>query len=108
MKEAGYRLTLFFLWLPNAQLAVERVAHRVAGGGHDVPEETIRRRYRLGLHHFFQTYRYAVDEWWFLNGSTLPPAIVASQSKSDLQVSLPSLFRRIEALYRNQRNDRRE
>ena len=34
----GYEVHLFFLWLPNADMAVARVADRVRAGGHDVPE----------------------------------------------------------------------
>ena len=43
-KVAGYEIHLLFLWLPNADTAVARVADRVRLGGHGVPEATIRRR----------------------------------------------------------------
>jgi predicted ABC-type ATPase len=43
-KRDGYRITLFFLSLPSPEIAVLRVAERVRQGGHDVPEEVIRRR----------------------------------------------------------------
>ncbi len=33
LKQVGYRVVLFFLWLPSADLAVERVASRVQKGG---------------------------------------------------------------------------
>jgi predicted ABC-type ATPase len=56
MKSAGYRIMLFFLWLPNADLAVARVANRVRQGGHSVPEDTIRRKFGLGLRNLFQIY----------------------------------------------------
>ena len=42
----GYYVGLLFMWLPNADMAVQRVAQRVQSGGHDIPEATIRRRYR--------------------------------------------------------------
>jgi len=38
----GYEVCLMFLWLPSPDLAVERVAQRVAQGGHYIPEHTIR------------------------------------------------------------------
>jgi len=46
LKQSGYTFHLVFLWLPSADFAVARVAERVRMGGHDVPEETIRRRYK--------------------------------------------------------------
>jgi predicted ABC-type ATPase len=53
LKASGYEIHMLFLWLPSAEFAVDRVADRVRAGGHDVPAETVRRRYRAGLHNFF-------------------------------------------------------
>lgn len=46
-----------FLWLPSPDIAVARVAERVRLGGHDVPQATIRRRYRAGIRNFFELYQ---------------------------------------------------
>ncbi len=48
-KRAGYEVGLAFVVLNSADLNVERVAERVARGGHDVAEEVIRRRYETSL-----------------------------------------------------------
>ncbi|WAC90685.1 AAA family ATPase [Mycobacterium sp. Aquia_213] len=42
---ASYTVVLHVLLIPE-KLAVERVKHRVAAGGHDVPEAKIRQRYQ--------------------------------------------------------------
>ena len=42
IRQSGYRVLLFFLWLPSADLAVERVANRVQQGGHNVTEDVVR------------------------------------------------------------------
>ena len=39
---SDYEVHLVFVWLPNAEVAVKRVAQRVGSGGHNVPEDTIR------------------------------------------------------------------
>ncbi len=49
MRVRGYRVCMFFLWLPNSEMAMDRVANRVRQGGHNVPAEDIRRRYDSGL-----------------------------------------------------------
>ena len=68
-KHAGYRIDLVFLWLSSTDVAVERVAERVSRGGHDIPEETIRRRYQRGLSNFFSLYQPLADSWqMFDNG----------------------------------------
>lgn len=44
MRSEGYEVHIYFLWLRSTDLALERVAERVAAGGHDVPSATVRRR----------------------------------------------------------------
>ena len=44
-KDAGFRVAMYHVNVRNPALSVSRVAHRVSGGGHDVPEEKIRERY---------------------------------------------------------------
>lgn len=48
-QEKGYFATLVFFWLNSPELVIRRVKTRVLEGGHDIPEETIRRRYESGL-----------------------------------------------------------
>jgi len=60
---AGYHVSLFFLRLPDAETAVARVAERVLQGGHNIPEDVIRRRFAAGLRNFENAYKTAVDAW---------------------------------------------
>lgn len=62
-RAAGYHVRLVFLSLPTAELALDRVAARVACGGHDVPEDVIRRRFAAGLRNFRELYRSIVTSW---------------------------------------------
>jgi predicted ABC-type ATPase len=55
-RASGYRVTLFFLWLPSPEVAVSRVARRVREGGHRIPSDVIRRRYRAGLRNMRHLY----------------------------------------------------
>jgi predicted ABC-type ATPase len=72
LKASGYVFNLLYLWLPSADMAVMRVQERVRLGGHDVPEEIVRRRYRRGLRNFFAVYQEMADHWRFLDNSTVP------------------------------------
>ncbi len=85
-KELGYRVHLFFLWLPNPDMAVLRVANRVKQGGHNIPEHTIRQRYTRGIHNFQSLYRPIVDCWSCLDGSKLPPKLLAQSLGDTLEV----------------------
>ena len=62
-RKQGYHVSLFFLALPDAEVAVARVAERVRQGGHHIPAEVIRRRFAAGLRNFNEAYKPAVDAW---------------------------------------------
>ncbi len=62
----GYRVILYFVELPSEDLAVKRVARRVAAGGHDIPEPAIRRRFARGSKNFHHVFKASVDEWYHL------------------------------------------
>lgn len=59
----GYRVELEYVRLPSVEASLERVAHRVALGGHGVPEADIRRRFDRSLRNLEQLYKPAVDAW---------------------------------------------
>jgi predicted ABC-type ATPase len=96
MKASGYRVVMFFLWLPNADMAVARVENRVKEGGHGVPRVDIRRRYESGVRNVFRLYRPILDSWWLLDGSRLPPSVIAVEEAGRLVVKRKPLYRRIE------------
>ena len=70
LQASGYRVLLFYVWLPEVELAIERVAIRVSQGGHSIPEGTIRQRYTRSVRNFHQLYRPTVDEWTIYDNST--------------------------------------
>jgi len=96
---------VLFLWLESADLAVDRVAARVRLGGHDVPEETVRRRYERGLRNFFQLYLPLLDSWqMFDNSRAGRPRLLASGRENQVQeVANTALWQEISEAYREQR-----
>ncbi len=69
LRESGYQFALVFLLLPSPEIAIARVAQRVASGGHHVPASTIRRRFDRGLANFFALYRPLAESWRVYDGS---------------------------------------
>jgi predicted ABC-type ATPase len=75
-QRSGYIVKLVFLSLPNLDVAIARVAARVAQGGHDVSKTVIRRRFDAGLRNFQDLYRRLVDKWeWYDNSDRTPRLI---------------------------------
>ena len=63
----GYQVVLLFFWLASPEMAIERVAKRVSEGGHNIPAETVIRRYWSGLQNFFNIFAPIVDSWMFFD-----------------------------------------
>jgi predicted ABC-type ATPase len=79
LRATGYDFHLLFLWLCSADLAIERVAQRVRSGGHFVPAEVVRRRYRRGLANLTGLYHPVADTWVIYdNSETGSPLLVAA------------------------------
>ncbi|MBU3710745.1 MAG: Zeta toxin family protein [Limnohabitans sp.] len=72
----GYQVKPWFLSLPNADMAVSRVARRVAQGGHNIPEDIIRRRFKAGLDHFYNNYSKIVNSWALYDSSGMSPKLI--------------------------------
>ncbi len=77
-RATGYHVKLIFLNLPTPELAVARVAARVAQGGHDVAESVIRRRFDSGLRNFMELYRPLVDRWEWYDNSGITPRLISA------------------------------
>lgn len=80
---AGYTVTLLYFWLNSPELAIERVKARVEAGGHNIPEETIRRRYIVGIDYFFHDYAPICERWILADNSQIPFRVIAEGSKMD-------------------------
>lgn len=80
-RSLGYHVSLIFLSLPSADLAMQRVAERVRQGGHGVPEEDVRRRFDRGREHFETLYKPLVDAWMLYDNAREVPVLIASGGK---------------------------
>ena len=83
-QNAGYTVTLLYFWLNSPELAIERVRARVEAGGHDIPEETVRRRYQVGIDYFFHYYSPICERWILADNSQIPFRVIADGSKSEI------------------------
>jgi predicted ABC-type ATPase len=58
-----------YFWLNSPDLAISRVKARVAEGGHHIPEDVIRRRYRRGIQNLLQLFVPVCDDWTVVDNS---------------------------------------
>ncbi len=81
-KASGYQVTLLFFWLNDVELAIERVKMRVSEGGHDIPEDVIRRRYKKGMQNL-QQFTNVADYWIIINSSDSELQFIAEGNLTD-------------------------
>ena len=98
----GYSVTLIFFYLSSQDLAVKRVETRVKEGGHDIPENVIRRRYENGLKNFFNIYSSIVDEWMFIENSGEPYQLIAQKTKSEVIIYIDQIWSELKTKYDEQ------
>lgn len=60
----GYAVILVYVRLPSVEHALARVAHRVAEGGHGIPQDVVRRRFARSAEYLQRIYKPLVDEWY--------------------------------------------
>jgi predicted ABC-type ATPase len=65
------------LWLKSVDLALSRVKERVSRGGHDVPEQVIRRRFDRSMQNFLVHYRHLAEVWTLFDNSGEIPKVIA-------------------------------
>lgn len=102
LKAKGYALHLFFLWIPSPELALARIKERVLEGGHNVPAEDVRRRFKRGLSNFFNLYDVMLDSWTLFDNSKAKPVLIAKRHNSHREILDEKLFE----LFQKMRGDK--
>lgn len=102
VKEAhkhDYNVHLLYFWLSSPELAIYRVAQRVSEGGHNIPEEVIRRRYRLGMENLSKIFIPIVDDWYLYDNSNLDFICIAQGTKDGVsKIFIPNIYSKILSL----------
>ena len=95
LKKKGYRIHVFFLWVPKADLAISRIKSRVAQGGHDVPTQDVLRRFDRSITNFFTLYQSLADSWMLFDNAGVIPILIAKCKNGKLKMINRNLYDKI-------------
>ena len=95
LKDRGYGIHIFYLCVHSIDVALERIAARVRMGGHDVPEDVVRRRYHRGMSNFSKIYQALSDFWAIYDNSTDTPHLIAYKEHDKLDIIDHETYNRI-------------
>jgi predicted ABC-type ATPase len=98
LKAKGYKLHLFFLWIPSVEFAIARVKSRVMEGGHDILVRDVRRRFKRSICNFFKLYQPLLDSWMLFNNAGSSPILIARGKNGSFSVIHRELFEQIKKL----------
>ena len=87
-----WQVNLYYLWLPSVELSVERVAERVEHGGHDIPRESILRRYPRSVYNLLHHYAPLCTQTICLDNSSRMPEEIFVQNAAGRQLKNPELY----------------
>jgi predicted ABC-type ATPase len=90
--DAGFSITIAFLFVESVDICLARVAERVRKGGHDVPEDDIRRRFSRSLGNFWRIYRQLADNWVLLYNGIMAAQDVSAGAGQEIAVHNPQLY----------------
>jgi predicted ABC-type ATPase len=99
LKRRGYQVHFFFLWVSTVELALMRVRGRVSEGGHDIPENVVRRRFDRSIRNFLVHYRRLGDSWTLLDNSRATPTVIAIEKHGDHRIMELTLYENLLARY---------
>jgi predicted ABC-type ATPase len=85
-RDAGYVLKAYFLWVRHPETTIGRIHQRVTEGGHNIPEETSRRRFFKTIQNFFEIYRPVMHSWKLFQNEFPGTRLVAVEKDNRLVV----------------------
>lgn len=80
-KTRGYKIVIYFLYVKNIEININRIKKRVSQGGHSIPTDTVKRRYQRCFNNFWNIYRELSDEWYILNNSENTPQLLLDSNQ---------------------------
>ena len=91
----SYVITSLYLWVQAPEIAIQRVRDRVASGGHNIPEDVLRRRYTTGLKYLFDIYMSICDRWMIADNSGPTFILIAEGDVNRTIIKDEEKFKRI-------------
>lgn len=95
LEKKGYKVHLFFLWVPAPELSLRRIKNRVAAGGHDVPAADVLRRFNRSILNFFRVYAAEASTWMLFDTSDRSPVPVAMRKNGEIIVEDRQAYEKI-------------
>lgn len=95
LRQDGWQIILFFLWIPDAAFSKSRIRERVKHGGHNIPDDAIYRRYPRVIQNFIKIYIPLCDKMICYDNSGPKPVPVFEQDGKNRRIFIQNIYERI-------------
>lgn len=95
LRQDGWQLVLFFLWIPDADFSKNRIRERVKHGGHDIPDDALYRRFPRVMHNLVKIYIPLCDKVVCYDNSRPKPIPVFEQGGKSLRIFNQDVYEQI-------------
>jgi predicted ABC-type ATPase len=95
LRQDGWQVVLFFLWIPDAAFSKSRIRERVKHGGHNIPDDAIYRRYPRIMHNLVKIYIPLCDRVVCYDNSESEPVLVFEKDSTGQKISNNDIYERI-------------
>lgn len=83
-KRQGYKIAIYFVFVESVKISLKRIKNRVKHGGHDIPEEIVKRRFNRTFANFINLYSPLADEWHIIDNTSSPVEIAYGKNGHEI------------------------
>jgi predicted ABC-type ATPase len=95
LRKDGWQIILFFLWIPDTAFSKKRIRERVKYGGHNIPDNTVYRRFPRVMYNFIKIYVPLCDKIVCYDNSGPKHVLVFAQDENGRKISNNDIYERI-------------
>jgi len=95
LRRESWRLVMFFLWIPDADFSKSRIRERVKHGGHNIPSETVYRRFPRVMYNLVKVYIPLCDKVFCYDNSSPRPVLIFEQDEKGQRISIYDIYEKI-------------
>ncbi len=91
-KDLKYNVALIYSFVENPEICINRIKVRVLSGGHNIPDDDVKRRFYRSKNNFWNKYKDIVDEWNLFYNGLSDYILVAKKELEEIEILNESLY----------------
>ena len=92
-KKQDYKIIIYFVYVDSITVSLQRIRNRVKHGGHDIPKDIVRGRFKRTFSNFMKLYARLADEWHIID-NTSSGVIIANKMDEKVNILDEKKFKR--------------